>query len=83
MEAIISILTMCVVALGLISTSAEAQEKPQAVSQAANEIDPKAPVGARPYEMVLANRTEERKPLVGHKNRLYVNNRLVRVFEGI
>ncbi len=26
---------------------------------------------------------KERKPLVGHKNRLYVNNRLVRVFEGI
>jgi hypothetical protein len=26
---------------------------------------------------------KERKPLLGHKNRLYVNNRLVKVFEGI
>jgi hypothetical protein len=26
---------------------------------------------------------KERKPLLGHKNRLYVNNRLLKVFEGI
>ena len=26
---------------------------------------------------------KERKPLLGHKNRLYVNDRLLRVFEGI
>jgi hypothetical protein len=26
---------------------------------------------------------KERKPLLGYKNRLYVNNRLVKVFEGI
>ncbi len=26
---------------------------------------------------------KERKPLLGHTNRLYVNNRLVKVFEGI
>jgi hypothetical protein len=26
---------------------------------------------------------KERKPLVGHRNRLYVNNRLVKVLEGI
>ena len=26
---------------------------------------------------------KERKPLLGHKNRLYVNNRLVKVFEGL
>ena len=26
---------------------------------------------------------KERKPLVGHRNRLYVNNRLVRVFDGV
>ena len=26
---------------------------------------------------------KERKPLLGHKNRLYVNNRLVKVFSGV
>jgi len=26
---------------------------------------------------------KERKPLLGHKNRLYVNNRLLKVFEGV
>src|SRR3954451_12769986 len=26
---------------------------------------------------------KERKPLMGHRNRLYVNNRLVKVFEGV
>ena len=26
---------------------------------------------------------KERKPLLGHRNRLYVNNRLTKVFEGI
>jgi hypothetical protein len=26
---------------------------------------------------------KERKPLLGHRNRFYVNNRLVRVFEGV
>ena len=26
---------------------------------------------------------KERKPLLGHRNRLYVNNRLLKVFEGV
>ena len=26
---------------------------------------------------------KERKPLLGHRNRLYVNNRLFKVFEGV
>jgi len=26
---------------------------------------------------------KERKPLLGHRNRIYVNNRLMKVFEGV
>jgi hypothetical protein len=34
-------------------------------------------------ERSLVRIEKERKQLFGHKNRLYVNNRLVRVFEGM
>ena len=35
------------------------------------------------YEHSEIRIEKERKPLLGHKNRLYVNNRLLKVFEGI
>ena len=35
------------------------------------------------YEHSEIRIEKERKPLLGHRNRLYVNNRLLKVFEGI
>ena len=35
------------------------------------------------YEQSQIRIEKERKPLLGHKNRLYVNNRLLKVFEGV
>ena len=37
---------------------------PEQILSAQNEVPPDEPVGERPYEMVWANRTEERPPLV-------------------
>ncbi len=35
------------------------------------------------YEKATVRIEKERKPLLGHKNRLYVNDRLLKVYEGI
>ena len=35
------------------------------------------------YERSEIRIEKERKPLLGHRNRLYVNNRLLKVFEGV
>lgn len=43
-------------------------EQPEKVVQVINEINPQEKVGERPYEMVWANRKEEREPLVDFEN---------------
>ena len=35
------------------------------------------------FEKSTVRIEKERKPLLGHRNRLYVNNRLLKVYEGI
>ena len=35
------------------------------------------------YEKSSVRIEKERKPLLGHRNRVYVNNRLVRVYDGL
>jgi hypothetical protein len=61
-ETMIEALIVLLLALGL--ACGQTPPQPTAVAQAVNDVDPKAPVGERPYEMVEANRVEERAPLV-------------------
>jgi len=35
------------------------------------------------FEKSTVRIEKERKPLLGHRNRLYVNNRLLKVYEGV
>ena len=60
-EIMIEALVVLVLALGLACGQTP---PPPAVVEAVNDVDPQAPVGERPYEMVEAGRVEERTPLV-------------------
>jgi len=62
-----SIFSCALFAVLLLSSAALAQQ-PESVAPALNELPPGAPVGERPYEMVWANRQEERPPLVDFEN---------------
>ena len=55
---------VAMIAVTLLCAAASAQPVSPKTALAVNDIPAGAPVGERPYEMVAANRVEERKPLV-------------------